>query len=200
MRSRPRRICGRRHRSAARRFPARSRSAAPVGSVAQRSGVSPNAAAPMRTPSDARVDPRIADRKIDEFTTCFMSCPQIHCHPLASFLAQAQRLCSWIVLAGTRGSANLLPAAGVGMVQRVATVAFEGIEARPSTCRCRSHRDCRLQRRRPADKAVTEARERVRAALVASGLACRRGASPSISRPPTCPRRAAITICRSRSA
>jgi magnesium chelatase family protein len=58
------------------------------------------------------------------------------------------------------------------MVQRVSTVAFEGIEARPSTCRCRSRRGL------PAfaivglpDKAVSEARERVRSALIASGLA-----------------------------
>ena len=43
--------------------------------------------------------------------------------------------------------------------------------------------------------------KRVRAALVASGLALRRrAASPSISPPPTCPRKAATTICRSRSA
>ena len=38
-------------------------------------------------------------------------------------------------------------------------------------CRCRSRRGCRLYARRPADKAVSEARERVRAALIASGLA-----------------------------
>src|SRR5262245_56574251 len=58
------------------------------------------------------------------------------------------------------------------MVQRVATVAFEGIEARAV--------DVQVQVAPGlpafnvvglADKAVSEARERVRAALVASGLA-----------------------------
>ncbi|MCS0495095.1 YifB family Mg chelatase-like AAA ATPase [Ancylobacter sp. MQZ15Z-1] len=58
------------------------------------------------------------------------------------------------------------------MVQRVATVAFEGVEARPV--------DVQIQVSSGlpafnlvglADKAVTEAKERVRAALIASGLA-----------------------------
>ena len=58
------------------------------------------------------------------------------------------------------------------MVQRVATVAFEGVEARPV--------DVQIQVSPGlpafnlvglADKAVTEAKERVRAALIASGLA-----------------------------
>ena len=57
------------------------------------------------------------------------------------------------------------------MVQRVATVAFEGVEAggrRPGAGRARP---ARLQCVGLPDKAVSEARERVRAALVASGLA-----------------------------
>jgi magnesium chelatase family protein len=50
------------------------------------------------------------------------------------------------------------------------------------------------------DKAVSEARERVRSALIASGLA--RPARPITStlRHPTCRRRAGITSCRSHSA
>src|SRR6202795_4610728 len=61
---------------------------------------------------------------------------------------------------------------GVGMVQRVSTVAFEGIEARAVDVQVQ------VAPGLPAftivglpDKAVSEARERVRAALVASGLA-----------------------------
>ena len=63
-------------------------------------------------------------------------------------------------------------AAGMVMVQRVATVAFEGIEARAVDVQVQ------VAPGLPAfnvvglpDKAVAEARERVRAALVASGLA-----------------------------
>src|ERR1700726_4647584 len=62
--------------------------------------------------------------------------------------------------------------AGAGMVQRVATVAFEGIEARAVDVQVQ------VAPGLPAfnvvglpDKAVSEARERVRAALVAIGLA-----------------------------
>jgi magnesium chelatase family protein len=62
--------------------------------------------------------------------------------------------------------------AGAGMVQRVATVAFEGIEARAVDVQVQ------VAPGLPAfnvvglpDKAVSEARERVRAGLVASGLA-----------------------------
>lgn len=62
------------------------------------------------------------------------------------------------------GSAN--------MVQRVATVAFEGIEVRPVDVQVQ------VAAGMPAfaivglpDKAVSEARERVRSALIASGLA-----------------------------
>jgi len=87
------------------------------------------------------------------------------------------------------------------MVQRVSTVAFEGIEARAVDVQVQ------VAPGLPAfnivglpDKAVSEAKERVRAALIASGLALPHGASPSISRQPTCRRKAAITTCRSRSA
>ncbi len=87
------------------------------------------------------------------------------------------------------------------MVQRVSTVAFEGIEARAVDVQVQ------VAPGLPAfnivglpDKAVSEAKERVRAALVASGLACRRAGSRSIWRPPICPRKAAITTCRLRSA
>jgi hypothetical protein len=87
----------------------------------------------------------------------------------------------------------------MGMVQRVATVAFEGIEARSVTVQVQ------VAPGLPAfnvvglgDKAVSEARERVRAAR--PGWRCRRAASPSISPPPTCRRKAATTTCRSRSA
>jgi magnesium chelatase family protein len=58
------------------------------------------------------------------------------------------------------------------MVQRVATVAFEGVETRPVDVQVQ------ISPGLPAfnlvglaDKAVTEAKERVRAALIASGLA-----------------------------
>ena len=86
------------------------------------------------------------------------------------------------------------------MVQRVSTVAFEGIEARAVDVQVQVAPGI------PAfnvvglpDKAVSEARERVRAALMASGLALPGGGSRSTSPPRTCPRKAAITTCRSRS-
>ena len=86
------------------------------------------------------------------------------------------------------------------MVQRVSTVAFEGIEARAVDVQVQ------VAPGLPAfaivglpDKAVSEARERVRSALIASGLALPGGESLSISRRPTCRRKAAITTCRSRS-
>ena len=86
------------------------------------------------------------------------------------------------------------------MVQRVSTVAFEGIEARAVDVQVQ------VSPGLPAfhvvglaDKAVSEARERVRSALIAQASRCRRAASPSISHLPTCRRRAAITICRLRS-
>ena len=58
------------------------------------------------------------------------------------------------------------------MVVRVATVAFEGIEARPVDVQVQiSSGDVRFSVVGLADKAVAESRERVRAALTASGLA-----------------------------
>ena len=87
------------------------------------------------------------------------------------------------------------------MVQRVTTVAFEGIEVRPVDVQVQ------VAPGMPAftivglpDKAVSEARERVRSAMIASGLALpgRPAASPSIWRRLTCQKRAATTICRSR--
>jgi magnesium chelatase family protein len=87
------------------------------------------------------------------------------------------------------------------MVQRVSTVAFEGIEARAV--------DVQVQVAPGlpafhvvglADKAVSEARERVRAALVASGLALpARRITVNLARP-IFRRKAATTTCRSRSA
>src|SRR5215470_5328182 len=69
-------------------------------------------------------------------------------------------------------SATLPAQVGVGMVQHVTTVAFEGIEARAVDVQVQ------VAPGLPAfhvvglpDKAVSEARERVRAALIASGLA-----------------------------
>ncbi|MDX5003277.1 magnesium chelatase domain-containing protein, partial [Streptococcus suis] len=58
------------------------------------------------------------------------------------------------------------------MVARVATVAFEGIEARHVDVQVQiSHGSVVFTLVGLPDKAVSEARERVRAALVASGLA-----------------------------
>jgi magnesium chelatase family protein len=81
------------------------------------------------------------------------------------------------------------------MVQRVSTVAFEGIEVRPVDVQVQ------VAPGMPAftivglpDKAVSEARERVRSAMIASGLAL----PARLSRPPTCPRKAVTTTCRSR--
>ena len=78
------------------------------------------------------------------------------------------------------------------MVSHVTTVAFQGVEAVPV--------DVQVQIGPGAvaftivglpDKAVAESRERVRSALIASGL--------SLPPRPTCPRRAATTTCRSPS-
>src|SRR3982074_3272223 len=75
-------------------------------------------------------------------------------------------------LRAMRPSATLIAAGGVGMVQRGATVAFEGIEARAVDVQVQ------VAPGLPAfnvvglpDKAVSEARERGRAALGAPGLA-----------------------------
>ncbi|WP_454683791.1 YifB family Mg chelatase-like AAA ATPase [Ancylobacter moscoviensis] len=58
------------------------------------------------------------------------------------------------------------------MVQRVATVAFEGVEARPVDVQVQVSPGLpAFNLVGLADKAVTEAKERVRAALIASGLA-----------------------------
>src|SRR6202040_532100 len=69
-------------------------------------------------------------------------------------------------------SVRLSRRAGAAMVQRVSTVAFEGIEVRPADVQVQ------VAAGMPAfnvvglpDKAVSEARERVRSALTASGLA-----------------------------
>ena len=87
------------------------------------------------------------------------------------------------------------------MVQRVSTVAFEGIEVRPVDVQVQ------VAAGMPAfnvvglpDKAVSEARERVRSALTASGLALPSRRITINLAPPTCPRKVATTICRSRSA
>src|SRR6202165_5869947 len=75
-------------------------------------------------------------------------------------------------LPSSPGSATLDCRRGGGMVQRVSTVAFEGIEARAVDVQVQ------VAPGLPAfaivglpDKAVSEARERVRSALIASGLA-----------------------------
>ena len=87
------------------------------------------------------------------------------------------------------------------MVQRVATVAFEGIDARAVDVQVQ------VAPGLPAfnivglpDKAVSEAKERVRAALVASGLALPARRITVNLALPTCQRKAVITTCRSRSA
>jgi hypothetical protein len=84
------------------------------------------------------------------------------------------------------------------MVERVTTVAFEGIEARAGGVQVQ------VAPGLPAfnivglpDKAVSEAKERVRASHRASR--CQRDASPSISHLPISPKKAAITIFPSRS-
>ena len=85
------------------------------------------------------------------------------------------------------------------MVQRVSTVAFEGIEVRPVDVQVQ------VAPGLPAftivglpDKAVSEARERVRSAMIASGLALPAHPSPSIWPRPICRMKAATTICRLR--
>jgi len=86
------------------------------------------------------------------------------------------------------------------MVQRVTTVAFEGVEARAVDVQVQ------VAPGLPSfivvglpDKSVTEARQRVRSRSLLRDWRCPPGASPSISRLPTCPRRAATTICPLRS-
>ena len=89
------------------------------------------------------------------------------------------------------------------MVQRVTTVAFEGIEARAVDVQVQVAPGLpHFAMVGLPDKAVSEAKERVRAALPwwPRAWRCRRGALPSIWHPPTCPRKAATTTCRLRSA
>ena len=84
------------------------------------------------------------------------------------------------------------------MIARVVTVAFEGVEARRVDVEVQlTGGEVKFYIVGLADKAVTESRERVRAA---SAWPCRPGASWSTWPRPTCPRRAVITTCRSRSA
>jgi len=81
------------------------------------------------------------------------------------------------------------------MVTRVATVAFQGIEAVPVDVQVQIAPGIpKFLMVGLPDKAVKESSERVYAALLASGLSLPPSASPSISLPPTCPRKAAITI------
>jgi magnesium chelatase family protein len=87
------------------------------------------------------------------------------------------------------------------MVQRVSTVSFEGIEALAVDVQVQ------VAPGLPAftivglpDKAVSEARERVRSALVASGLALPARRITVNLAPADLRRKAAITICRSRLA
>ena len=87
------------------------------------------------------------------------------------------------------------------MVQRVATVAFEGIEARAVDVQVQ------VAPGMPAfnvvglpDKAVAKAASGCAPRWSRPGWRCRPAASPSTWRRRTCPRRAATTTCRSRSA
>ena len=86
------------------------------------------------------------------------------------------------------------------MVSRVTTVAFQGIEAIPVDVQVL------ITPGKPVfsivglpDKAVAESRERVHAALHASGLALPPKRITVNLAPLTCPRKAAITTCLSRS-
>jgi glutathione S-transferase len=87
------------------------------------------------------------------------------------------------------------------MVARTYTVAFEGVEARMVEVQCAVTPECPAFRQVVGlpDKAVSEARERVRAALTGAGhRAADRSGSRSTCRPPTCPRKARISTCPSR--
>jgi hypothetical protein len=87
------------------------------------------------------------------------------------------------------------------MRARVQTVAFQGVEVVPVDVQVMiAPGTLAFAIVGLADKAVGESRERVRAAMRALGLACRRSASASTCRRPISPRRAATTTCRSRSA
>ena len=81
------------------------------------------------------------------------------------------------------------------MVARVSTMAFEGVEARPVDVQVQiAPGTVAFTVVGLGDKAVAESRERVRSALIASGLAL----PAKRSRRLTCRRKAAITTCRSR--
>jgi magnesium chelatase family protein len=87
------------------------------------------------------------------------------------------------------------------MVVRVATVAFEGVEARPVDVQVQiSSGAVVFNVVGLADKAVAESRERVRAALVASGLALPAKRITVNLAPADMPRRGATTTCPSHSA
>src|ERR1700730_4579076 len=87
------------------------------------------------------------------------------------------------------------------MVVRVATVAFEGIEARPVDVQVQiANGNVVFTVVGLGDKAVAESRERVRAAPMPRGSPCPQNASRSILRRPTFQKKAAITICQSRLA
>ncbi len=84
------------------------------------------------------------------------------------------------------------------MVAKVVTVAFQGVEAR------RVDVEVQLTGGETAivivglgDKAVAESRERVRGAFTGLGLAMPAQRVVVIWPRPTCPRKAAITTCRS---
>lgn len=83
------------------------------------------------------------------------------------------------------------------MVSRVSTVAFQGIDAVPVDVQVMvAPGKIGMHIVGLPDKAVAESRERVQAALHASGLSMPPRKSRSISRPPTSLRKAATTICR----
>jgi magnesium chelatase family protein len=87
------------------------------------------------------------------------------------------------------------------MVARVSTVAFEGIEARAVDVQVQiAPGNVAFHVVGSPDKAVAESRERVRSALIASGLALPAKRITVNLAPPTCPRRGAITTSRLRSA
>ena len=85
------------------------------------------------------------------------------------------------------------------MVARAYTIAFEGIDARIVEVQCVVAPGLpAFSLVGPPDKAVSEAKERVRAALTAMSIALPLNASPSTSRLPTFQRKAAISTCQLR--
>jgi magnesium chelatase family protein len=83
------------------------------------------------------------------------------------------------------------------IVIRIATVALEGIEARPVDVQQIANGNVVFPVVGLGDKAVAESRERVRAALNASGLAMP-AKRITVNLAPTFQKKAAITICQSR--